>query len=440
MNEVYKVGVVSLGCSKNTVDTEKMLGLFKSHGFEITANAEEADIIVVNTCGFIESAKFESIETILEMAEYKKSGSCRLLAVTGCLSQRYPEELKTELPEVDIFNGVKDYEEFVDSVAKRFYPSDKAYDSCGRRVLTTPFYSAYLRIADGCSNCCTYCAIPLIRGGMRSERMEDILEEARTLVKSGVTELNVIAQDTSAYGIDLYGELKLPELLNKLTEIEGVHWVRLLYTYPSTVTDELINTIAENPKIVNYIDIPIQHINDELLSAMNRHGSKNDIIHVFNRLRKSSDNFIIRTSIIVGFPGETEAQFNELLDFVNEYEIDRIGAFTYSREEGTKAYNLPNQIDEEVKEARLSQLMKLQAGISERLNAKRIGEVCEIIVENIEEGYIIGRSYAEAPDVDGKIIVPLRSRRDIDEGDYVTVKITGAQEYDLEGELYEFTK
>ena len=228
--------------------------------------------------------------------------------------------------------------------------------------------------------------------------------------------------------------------MNKLTEIEGVHWVRLLYTYPNTVTDELINTIAENPKIVNYIDIPIQHINDELLSAMNRHGSKNDIIHVFNRLRKSSDNFIIRTSIIVGFPGETEAQFNELLDFVKEYEIDRIGAFTYSREEGTKAYNLPNQIDEEVKEARLSQLMKLQAGISERLNAKRIGEVCEIIVENIEEGYIIGRSYAEAPDVDGKIIVPLRSRRDIDEGDYVTVKITGAQEYDLEGELYEFTK
>ena len=438
--ESYKIGAVSLGCSKNTVDTENMLGYFKSQGFEITNSAEKADILIVNTCGFIEPAKVESIDTIFEMAKYKKDCTCKILAVTGCLAQRYMEDLKIEIPEVDIFWGVKDYNIFVDKIVSMLGEKAPATNCNTPRLLTTPFYSAYLRIADGCSNRCTYCAIPIIRGDMHSEDEEKLIKEAERLVKSGVTELNVIAQDTSAYGIDRYGELRLPELLQKLSAIEGIHWIRLLYTYPNTVTDKLIDTIAGNPKILNYIDIPIQHINDDILSKMNRHGSKNDIIKVFDRLRNSSNNFIIRTSIIVGCPGETEQQFEELLDFVKEYKIDRIGAFTYSQEEGTPAFDFPNQIDEETKENRLSRLMELQAEISQELNKKRIGDICEVLVEDIQDGYIIGRSYSEAPDVDGKVIVPLRGRYDIDEGDYVMVQINKASEYDLEGELYEFTK
>lgn len=435
-----KVGVVSLGCSKNAVDTETMLGYFTSLGFEITANPAEADCIVVNTCGFIESAKSESIEAILEMAQYKENGNCRLLCVTGCLSQRYADELPKEMPEVDIFHGVRDYKTFVLDVAKHLGVTQIQNCTNAPRVLTTPFYSAYLRIADGCRNRCTYCAIPLIRGNMQSVPEEELIAEVKRLVKTGVTEINVIAQDTSAYGIDLYGELRLPKLLKEIAAIDGVHWVRLLYTYPDTVTDELINTIASEPKIVNYIDIPIQHINNDLLSAMNRRGTKEDIVHIFDRLRRSSDRFIIRTSLIVGFPGETEDQFCELLDFMKEYGIDRIGAFTYSAEDGTPACDMPDQVPENVKEERLDRLMSLQADISLELNKKRIGEVCELLVEDIEDGYIYGRTYAEAPDVDGCVRVPLRGNTDIDEGDYVTIKITSAQEYDLEGELYEFTE
>lgn len=435
MNREYKVGVVSLGCSKNTVDTENMLGYFVSQGFEITSRAEEADVLVVNTCGFIDSAKSESIETVLEMAEYKKQGKCSILAVTGCLPQRYMQELKAEMPEVDIFWGVKKYDEFTDAVIAKLNESAPFTDCNVPRVLTTPFYSAYLRISDGCSNRCTYCAIPLIRGDMCSVPMEKLLQEAERLAKAGVTELNVIAQDTSAYGKDLYDTLKLPELLNKLTEVEGIHWVRLLYTYPDTVTDELIETIEKNPKIVNYMDLPIQHVNDELLLRMNRRGQKKDIIRIFDRLRKSESKFIIRTSIIVGFPGETEDSFRELLDFVSDYGIDRLGAFTYSCEEGTEAAGFDEQIDEEVKERRLHELMMLQANVSSKLNAKRVGTECELLVEEIEDGYITGRTYAEAPDVDGQVTVPLRGRYDIDVGDYIKIKITGADEYDLEGEI-----
>lgn len=436
---IYKVGVVSLGCSKNTVDTENMLGIFAAQGFEITSDPTDADVLVVNTCGFIESAKEESINAILEMAQYKESGKCRLLCATGCLVQRYRDEIAKEMPEIDVLNGVRDYESFVSEVARRL--DMKAHDcKAAQRVLTTPFYSAYLRIADGCRNCCTYCAIPLIRGGMRSVPEEKLIEEAGELAKRGVTELNVIAQDTSAYGIDLYGELRLPHLLRELAKIEGIHWIRLLYTYPDTVTDELINTIAEEPKIVNYIDIPIQHINDEILKAMNRRGTKSDIIKIFDRLRRSTEDFIIRTSLIVGFPGETSEQFDELLDFMAEYGIDRIGAFAYSPEDGTPACEMDGQISEDEKIRRLDELMTLQAGISRELNENRIGEVCELLVEDIQEGYITGRTYAEAPDVDGRVRVPLRGRNDIDFGDYITIKITSAEEYDLEGEIYEFAE
>lgn len=440
MKEVYKVGVASLGCSKNTVDTENMLGYFKSQGLEITGRAEEADILVVNTCGFIESAKLESVETIIEMSQYKKNGKCKLLVVTGCLSQRYMSDLPGELPEVDIFWGVKDYAGLVDEVMRRIGVIKPKTCEDVSRILTTPFYSAYLRIADGCSNRCTYCAIPLIRGDMKSVPEENLICETERLVKNGVTELNVIAQDTSAYGIDLYGELRLPKLLKRLADIDGVEMVRLLYTYPDSVTDELIDTIASHERIANYIDIPIQHINNELLKRMNRRGTKEDIVRIFNRLRRSSDDFIIRTSIIVGFPGETEEQFQELLDFISEYKIDRIGAFTYSKEENTPAFDFENQISDEVKEERLNRLMTLQANISLELNKKRIGEVCKMLVEDISEGYLVGRTYAEAPDVDGCVRVPVRCRYDIDEGDYVAVKITSADEYDLEGEIYEFTE
>ena len=433
---IYKVGVVSLGCSKNTVDTEYMLGYFTAQGFEITPNPAEADVLVVNTCGFIESAKSESIEAILEMAQYKENGACRLLCATGCLVQRYSDELKKELPEVDIFHGVRDYEGFVREVLSCLN-MNIVCPSSSPRVLTTPFYSAYLRIADGCRNRCTYCAIPLIRGDMKSVPEEELLAEALRLAKAGVTELNVIAQDTSAYGIDLYGELRLPQLLRKLCRIGGLQMIRLLYTYPDTVTDELIDTIVSEPKIANYIDIPIQHINNDILLAMNRRGTKEDIVRIFDRLRRSSDKFIIRTSLIVGFPGETEEQFDELLDFVAEYGIDRIGAFTYSPEDGTPAAEMDGQIPEDEKQRRLDELMTLQAGISLELNKARIGEVCEMLVEDIEDGYLYGRTYAEAPDVDGRVRVPLRGRCDIDYGDYITIRITTAEEYDMEGEIYE---
>lgn len=310
---ILKVGAVSLGCSKNTVDTEIMLGELKSYGFEIVAEAACADIIIVNTCGFITPAKQDSIDTIIEMAEYKKTGRCRFLAVTGCLSQRYPAELRRELPEVDMFWGVKNYPAFALELASKFNLTH-----CGgaKRMLTTPSYRAYLRIADGCDNRCTYCAIPLIRGGRVSVPIEKLIEEANTLADSGVTELTVIAQDTSAYGMDLYGSPRLVELLTRLAEIEKLHWIRLLYTYPNTVTKELIDTMIANPKICNYIDMPIQHIAGNMLQAMNRHGSAAHIREITDYIRKAAPDFILRTTVMLGFPGETERDFDELMEFM----------------------------------------------------------------------------------------------------------------------------
>ena len=425
------VGLISLGCSKNRVDSELILGHLRKAGFLITADEAEAEVIIINTCGFIEPAKEESIGTILEMAQYKTAGKCRLLVVAGCLSQRYPNELREEIPEVDIFWGVKDQGGLVKAISDALGVS---YCGCGEaRLLTTPPYSAYLRIADGCDNRCTYCAIPLIRGGRVSVPMEKLIEEAEELAENGVRELTVIAQDTSAYGSDIYGKPMLSELLRRLAKIEKLHWIRVLYTYPNTVDEELIDTIIAEPKLVNYIDMPIQHIHPDMLNAMNRHGSAEHIRHITEYIREKSSDFILRTTVITGFPGETEEQFVQLTDFLQSHSFDRLGAFAYSQEDDTPAAEMPNQIDEETKQRRLDEVMALQQDISLAYNQKRIGTVTEALIEQISGDIAYGRTYAEAPEVDGTIMFSLKNKG-LKPGDFTMVKITGAGPYDMEGE------
>lgn len=428
---IIRVGAVSLGCSKNAVDTEIMLGELASYGFKIISDASCADVIIVNTCGFITPAKQDSLDTILEMARYKEIGNCRFLAVTGCLSQRYPSELREELPEVDMFWGVKDYPAFAFELASRF---NLAHCGSSKRILTTPPYRAYLRIADGCDNRCTYCAIPLIRGGRVSVPIEKLIEEANALADRGVTELTVIAQDTSAYGIDLYGEPKLAELLTRLSAIEKLHWIRLLYTYPNTVTKELIDTMVANPKICNYIDMPIQHISERILHSMNRHGSAEHIRKITDYIRQAAPDFVLRTTVMLGFPGEEEGDFDELMEFMRTHPFDRVGAFTYSAEDNTPAAQMDSQIDEAIKEARLDALMLMQQGISLESNRKRIGSQCEALIESVEGSIALARSYAEAADVDGLIRIELNGET-IAPGDYVIISITDADIYDLKGSI-----
>ncbi|MBO4878974.1 MAG: 30S ribosomal protein S12 methylthiotransferase RimO [Clostridia bacterium] len=448
-----RVGAVSLGCSKNTVDTEIMLGELASLGFTVVSDPAEAEIIIVNTCGFITSAKQDSIDTILDMAQYKTAGSCKFLAVTGCLSERYRNELPPELPEVDLFWGVRDYPAFARElyrvIAGEEAPSSDEASSvphsivCGdvHRLVSTPPWRAYLRIADGCDNRCTYCAIPLIRGGRVSVPMEKLIDEAKALAASGVTELTVIAQDTSAYGIDLYGRPMLRELLAALSAIEGFVWIRVLYAYPNTITEELVDAMRDDPKIVNYIDIPIQHISKRMLTAMNRHGSAEHIRQICAYIRKNAPDFILRTTVMLGFPGETEEDFNELMAFLAEQPFDRIGAFVYSPEDGTPAAEMPDQVDEAVAEARLDAVMRRQQAISLELNKKRIGSTVRVLVESVMpspkgNGYTaIGRSYAEAADVDGVIRLRPESGRPFrlpQPGEYVWARITKAYQYDLE--------
>ena len=431
------VGLVSLGCSKNRVDSEMLLGQLRERGYQIVDDPKEAEIIIVNTCGFIQSAKEESIDTLLEMAEYKQTGRLKLLLATGCLAQRYGEELKEALGEADGFMGVADYKrifEVIDEAQKgerplaigegdRFYKSD--------RVLTTPPYSAYVKISDGCDNRCTYCAIPLIRGRYRSRPYDDIVEECRELAKKGVTEVTLIAQDTSRYGSDFEGKpLLLKNLLADVSAIEGIHWVRVLYCYPDTVNDELLDAIASLPKCAKYLDLPLQHINDRLLRAMNRRGDSQMIKRLLAGCRQRG--IIVRTTMIVGFPGETEEEFEELLDFVKETRFDRLGAFAYSPEENTPAAAMPEQIDEAVKQERLDRLMLLQQEISAEVMQARVGETGEVLVEGFRHGRYYGRSLMEAPEVDGKVL--FTSQKKLRPGEYVTVHITGASESDLNGE------
>lgn len=439
--EKYKLGLVSLGCDKNRVDSEIMLGMLKNT-YEITEEPKEADIIIVNTCGFIESSKQESIDTILEMAEYKKDHNCKLLMATGCLTQRYGEELLKLMPELDIILGVNNYG-FLDQYVEKFIKTRErimAVDYLdsgineGERILTTGFgQTAYLRISEGCSNHCTYCIIPKIRGTYRSRPMEKILEEAKTLAKGGVQEVIVVAQDTTRYGTDLYGKKALPELLRKLKEIEGIKWIRVLYLYPEEFTEELIEELKTNEKVVKYLDLPIQHISDGVLKRMARRTKKEDLLSLLRTLRHEIPDLVLRTSLIVGFPGETDEEFKELYDFVDEIEFDKLGVFTYSKEEGTAAALMKGQIRKDVKERRRNLIMARQQEVSRRILERKVGKTYEVLVEGMGEDGYYGRSFEMAPEVDGMIII--KTQKDLMVGSFVDVKIIEALEYDLVGVL-----
>ena len=425
------VGVISLGCAKNQVDTERMLGLLTAAGYEITNQPEEAEVLIVNTCGFIESAKQESINAILEMAQYKQGGKCTRLVVTGCLSERYRDELKEAMPEIDLMLGVREYE-----TLPRLLGGKTDAPHCGpksARVLTTPRYSAYLRIADGCNNRCTYCAIPLIRGNLVSEPLDELVDEAKRLADNGVTELTLIAQDTSGYGMDRYGKPMLGELLAQLECIDSLRWLRVLYTYPDTVTPELIDRFRAGGKIVPYLDMPLQHTEDEILRRMHRRGNQAHIRQVLDYVAKVAPEFMLRTTLMVGFPGETDAHFAAMLRFIQDHPFDRIGAFAFSPEEGTAAATLPDQVPEEVKQERLARLMAAQQPISRARNEKRVGRVVDVLIEGKKDDVVFGRSYAEAPDVDGKIY--LEHADHLLTGQYVPVRLIRAEEYDMIGEL-----
>ena len=439
----YKVGMISLGCPKNQVDAEHMLALIDAAGCEIVDYVDGCDVVIVNTCGFIDDAKKEAIENILDMVELKKEGIISKIVVTGCLAQRYKDEIVTEIPEVDAVVGigangdiVKTIEEVmsgVDTIEK--YPPRCDLPLEGQRILTTPQYWAYLKIGEGCSNRCTYCTIPSIRGNMRSRSMENVIEEAIQLAESGVKELILIAQDTTSYGLDLYGELKLPELLNELCKIDSIEWIRLLYCYPDRITDELIETMKKQDKVVNYIDLPLQHADDKILKAMNRRGDQAMIRNVIEKLRTEIPDVVIRTTFIVGFPGEGEDEFENLAVFVNEIEFDRLGVFTFSAQEGTPAYDMEDQVEEDVKTRRGEIIMQDQYSIMEEKNSEKIGKTYKVIVEDYD-GYsdsYTGRTYMDAPEIDG--IVRFTSDRDLDIGDFVEVEIFDVEDYDLIGEV-----
>ena len=438
-----KVGFISLGCSKNLVDTEVMLRTLYDAGFEITPDETEAEIIVINTCGFIESAKQESIENILDAAKLKEWGKCRHIVVTGCLAERYRDEIMEEMPEVDAIIGVGSLEDITEACSAVLrgekYSSFKDKETSklgGERILTTDEHTAYLKIAEGCDNKCTYCAIPMIRGRLRSRPIEDIVKEAKDLEAMGVKELNLIAQDTSRYGLDLYGEYSLAKLVRAITEATSIPWIRLLYCYPDKITDELIDELANNPRLVKYMDIPIQHISDKMLRAMNRHGGKELIRDAVRRLREGVPGIVLRSTAMVGFPGETEEDFCELCEFIKEARFDRFGAFTYSAEEGTLAAEFDGQIDEQIKQDRYDVLMQTQLTVAEELGAAKVGSVQTVLCDGydtVAEVYY-GRSYADAPDVDGKVYFT-SPRRKINTGAFVQVKITEAMDYDLVGEV-----
>ena len=447
-----KVGFVSLGCSKNLCDTEVMLKHLVDAGYEITPEETEADVVIVNTCAFIESAKKESIDNILDIAWLKEHNGLKGLIVTGCLAERYREQVLSEMPEVDAVLGVGGIHQIVnavDAVLSRAASKEKKAPKfmCfedkegtalgGERVVTTGDHMAYLKVAEGCNNHCTYCAIPMIRGKMRSRTMKDIIEEATMLDAMGVKELNLIAQDTSAYGIDLYGKYCLPELIRGITDATNIPWIRLLYCYPDKITDELVAEIRDNPRVVKYIDIPIQHISDDVLRRMNRHGDAAMIRDAVAKLR-TIPGMVLRSTAIVGFPGETDAEFAELCQFIKDAKFERFGAFTYSREEDTPAYDFPDQIDEQVKQDRYDILMQTQLAVSEAYNESRIGQVLHVLCEGydpVAESHY-GRSYAEAADIDGKIWFTANNPKlRIAEGEMIDVKITDALDYDLVGKL-----
>lgn len=438
-----KVGMVSLGCNKNQVDAERMLYKIKEAGYQLVADAALADITIINTCGFIESAKQEAIDTILEFAELKKEGRIRKIIITGCLAERYKEEVKELLPEADAVIGIgcnDDIVKVIDRVlaneSVQEFGDKLALSLTGGRVQTTlPFFS-YLKIAEGCSNCCTYCAIPMIRGKFRSVPMEELVEEAKELVQYGVSELNIIAQDSTRYGEDLYGESRLPELLTELCRIDGLKWIRVLYCYPERVTDKLLDVMAKEEKIVKYMDLPIQHCDGDILRRMNRPGDEKALRELIERIRARVPGIILRTTLITGFPGETEEQFNSLAEFVKDVRFDRLGCFPYSEEEGTRAAEMPDQVDEETRQRRADIIMEQQQIIMAQNNYAMLGRTVEVATEGFDrygECYF-GRSYADAPDIDGKIFFTSPGRK-LTVGQFVRVKITETLDYDLIGEI-----
>ena len=438
-----KAGFVSLGCSKNLVDTEMMLGILREHGIELTPEPAEADILIVNTCAFIESAKEESITTILNMAEYKESGRCRSLIVAGCLGQRYGQELLDDMPEADAIIGTGAWNRIMEAVEESLKGhrvviagEDKLlYDEHTPRITTTPAYTAYVKIAEGCNNRCAFCAIPYIRGAYRSRPIEDIRDEVANLAARGVKEIILIAQDTTEYGRDLYGEPQLAKLLRTLCTVEGVHWIRTLYSYPTYFSDELIETIASEPKLVKYVDLPMQHAHDEVLRRMHRPDTQASMRALIEKLRTRIPGVTIRSTFIVGFPGETDAQYQTLRNFLEEMRLDKVGVFTYSREEGTPAYDMPNQVPEDVMQERYHDLMSLQCKISEELNHELEGRELEVLVEGRDEeqaNIAVGRSYREAPDVDGQVYI--EGDTDSQIGDLVRVRVLQGFTYDVVGE------
>ena len=439
---MLKIALESLGCSKNLVDAEIMIGILNRKGYKLVGDFEEADIILVNTCGFIESAKQESIDTILDLAQLKETGNLKLLIVTGCLAQRYANELKEEIPEIDAIVGTGRYQQIDEIIANlekennivSLNDIEFAYNEDLPRYVTTPDYMAYLKIGEGCDNHCTYCIIPKLRGKYRSRKIEDIVKEAKDLAAKGVKELVVIAQDTTKYGFDLYGEVKLPELLEELAQIEGIKWIRIMYSYPESITEELVKVMKKYDNICNYFDMPIQHASNRILKLMNRHTTKEDIRAKVEMIRSYLPDATLRTTIIVGFPGETDEDFKEVIEFAKEIKFDRLGAFAYSREEDTAADKLPNHLEEEVKLRRRDELMLVQQGISEELNSKKIGNEYEVLIEEqIEDKVYIGRTQGDAEEIDS--IVYVKSENQLEPGDFVKVKIDKALEYDLMGDV-----
>ena len=438
-----KIAFVSLGCDKNLVDTENMLGILNQAGFALIGDESEADVLVLNSCCFIDDAKQESIENILELAKYKETGNCKALIVTGCMAQRYKEEILKEIPEIDAVIGTTSYDEIATIVKEvleskgekvtHFNDIDRKMDHETPRVLTTAGYYAFLKIAEGCDNYCTYCIIPKLRGKYRSREIESLLLEAKGLVAQGVTELILVAQDTTRYGIDLYGEKRLPTLLHELGKIEGLEWIRILYCYPEEITDELIMAIKNEPKVCKYIDMPIQHADNEVLKQMGRRSSREQLDQVITKMRHEIPDISLRTTLIVGFPGETKEQFESLVSFVKTTEFDRLGVFTYSQEEDTPASIFPNQIDPEVMEIRKDTIMNIQRAISTAKNETMVGKTTKVLIEGklTDEDVYIGRTYRDAPEIDGQVFVTYSG--ELISGDMVDVKILNAYEYDLIG-------
>lgn len=440
---MLKAGFISLGCAKNLVDTEVMLGILKDHRIEITSDPGEAEILIVNTCGFIKSAKEESITTVLNMAEYKAEGKCRSLIIAGCLGQRYRQGLLDEMPEVDAIVGTGAWHRIMEAVEETLKGNrvlligelDTIYDDQMSRILTTPKYSAYVKVADGCDNRCSYCVIPMVRGGFRSRKRESIVREVNRLVDSGVKEINLIAQDTTSYGRDLYGRAALTDLLKELVQIRNLRWIRILYCYPKFFSDELIDLIASEPKICKYVDLPLQHAHNDVLKAMSRRDTKESIETLLAKIRSRIPNVAIRTSFIVGFPGETDEQYQALRAFVVKQRFDKVGVFTYSREEDTSAYAMKEQISDEIKQERYHDLMSIQCQISEEINQSVEGRTLEVLVEGRDteqESVAYGRSYREAPEIDGQVYI----EGDLDSaaGDLIQVKMVQGFTYDILGE------